>query len=103
MARQTSFAHQKEILRKFSGALSQLEQELRQLSGRYEATIYSLYEEDGLMEEIYADYQALHMNKFMTSIEALAGRISSEDIPFIEKELRFISSRSHGNNEMVND
>ena len=94
MARQTSYAYQQEVLRKFSGTLSQLEQELRTFSNKYEAAIYALYEEDGLMEEVYADYQALHMNKFMSSIETLANLILSEDIPFVEKEQRFILSRS---------
>jgi len=91
--RHTSFAHQKDVLVRFSDVLKTVREDLLQLSVKYESTLYSLYEEEGLMEEIYSDYQVLHMESLMASFESLAHRIAEEDIPFVEEELRFFSSR----------
>jgi len=93
--RHTSFAHQKDVLVRFSDVLKTIREDLLQLSGKYESTIYSLYEGEGLMEEIYSDYQILHMESLMSSLESLAQRISEEDIPFVEEELRFLASRKN--------
>ncbi|MDR0866625.1 MAG: hypothetical protein LBO74_17090 [Candidatus Symbiothrix sp.] len=93
MAKQTSFAHQKQVLEQFSSLLSGLEGEFKGLIQRYEDSISDLYEENGLMEEIYEDYKNLYLQPMKTSLTELLSRIQEEDIPFVEKEIDFISSR----------
>ncbi|MDR0428176.1 MAG: hypothetical protein LBH12_06185 [Dysgonamonadaceae bacterium] len=93
MAKQTSFAHQRSVLEQFSSFLSGFENEFKGLVQRYENNISSLYEEEGLMEEIYEDYKNLYLQPMKTSLTELLSRIQEEDIPFIEKEIDFMSSR----------
>ncbi|MDR3218581.1 MAG: hypothetical protein LBU22_06300 [Dysgonamonadaceae bacterium] len=93
MAKQTSFAHQKSVLEQFLSVLSGFENELKGLVSRYEQGIESLYEEEGLMTEIYEDYREAYLYTMKTSLSELLTRIQEEDIPFVEKEIDFISSR----------
>jgi hypothetical protein len=93
MAKQTSFAHQKEVLEQFSSLLSAFETNFKELINRYEQDIVSLYEEHGLMEEIYEDYKGTYLDSLKSSLDDLLARIQEEDIPFVEKEIDFISSR----------
>jgi hypothetical protein len=93
MAKQTSFAHQKTVLEQFSSLLSGFESEFRGLIDRYEQGILSLYEDEGLMEEIYEDYKNTYQDSLKSSLTELLTRIQEEDIPFVEKEIDFISSR----------
>jgi hypothetical protein len=93
MAKQTSFAYQKSVLEQFSSFLSGFESEFKGMIQRYEESISSLYEDQGLMEEIYEDYKSLYLQPMKTSLAELLSRIQEEDIPFIEKEIDFISSR----------
>ena len=93
MSRQTSFAHQKHILEQFSSTLSSFDNEFKELIRKYEQSVVSLYEEQGLMEEIYEDYKNVYMQSMKASLLELASRIQEEDIPYIEKEIDFISSR----------
>ncbi|GHU61408.1 hypothetical protein FACS1894160_4040 [Bacteroidia bacterium] len=93
MAKQTSFAHQKEVLEQFSTLLSEMESDLKALVYKYEKEMLSLYEDQGLMEEIYEDYKITYLNPLSNSLLELTTRIQEEDIPFIEKEIDFIASR----------
>lgn len=93
MAKQTSFSHQKQVLEQFSSLLSEFESEFKGLIHRYEQGVLSLYEDQGLMEEIYEDYKQTYMNPLKSSLSELLMRIQEEDIPFVEKEIDFISSR----------
>jgi hypothetical protein len=93
MAKQTSFAHQKKVLEQFASVLSEFENEFKGLIYRYEQDVVSLYENEGLMEEIYDDYSNTYLNPLKSSLSELLARIQEEDIPYIEKELDFISSR----------
>ncbi|GHT14627.1 hypothetical protein FACS189426_21220 [Bacteroidia bacterium] len=93
MAKQTSFAHQKAVLEQFLSLLSGFENEFRGLIDRYEQGILSLYEDQGLMEEIYEDYKNTYQDSLTSLIGDLLTRIQEEDIPFVEKEIDFISSR----------
>jgi hypothetical protein len=93
MAKQTSFAYQKSVLEQFSSFLSGFENEFKNLVQRYEENISSLYEDQGLMEEIYEDYNSVYLQPMKTSLTEILSRIQEEDIPFIEKEIDFISSR----------
>jgi hypothetical protein len=45
------------------------------------------------MEEIYDDYKATYLNSLNSTLFDMQTRIQEEDIPFIEKEIDFISSR----------
>ncbi len=94
MAKQTSFAHQKQVLEQFSQQLSAFSKALESLSERYELEIFSLYEEQGMMEEIYMDYMSRYMQPMKDALLDLSARVSSEDIAFVEREIDFISSRS---------
>jgi hypothetical protein len=93
MARQTSFAHQKQVLEQFQSLLAGLEGEFRGLVEKYERGVTSLYEEEGLMEEIYDDYVSTYLTPLKGTLEEISRKIQEEDIPFIEKEIDFISSR----------
>jgi hypothetical protein len=93
MAKQTSFAHQKEVLEQFSTLLSVIENDIKALVHKYEKELLSLYEDQGLMEEIYEDYKVTYLDPLTNSFLEFSNRIQEEDIPFIEKEIDFIASR----------
>jgi hypothetical protein len=93
MAKQTSFSHQRQVLEQFSLLLSSFEKEFKGLVEKYEQDIVALYEEQGLMEEIYEDYKGTYLDSLKSSLDELLSRIQEEDIPFVEKEIDFISSR----------
>ncbi|MDR0231733.1 MAG: hypothetical protein LBI82_06385 [Dysgonamonadaceae bacterium] len=93
MARHTSFAYQKSLLEDLLKRLSDLEQDLKLLSQRYEGHICSLYENQGLMEEVFVDYDKLYLKPMKQSLSDLSERILSQDIPYIEKEIDYLCSR----------
>jgi len=93
MARQTSFAHQKSVLESFLSVLNGFETDFKVLFQKFEDEVTSLYEDQGLMDEIYEDYKADYLNSLNLAISDLQTRIQEEDIPFIERELDFISQR----------
>ena len=93
MAKQTSFAHQKEILGQFLFLLTKFEDDFKLLIQKFDEDFTSLYEDQGLMEEIYDDYKATYLNSLNSTLLDLQTRIQEEDIPFVEKEIDFISSR----------
>jgi hypothetical protein len=69
-----------------------LESDFRDLVNKYENGVNSLYEEEGLMEEIYEDYTSSYLNPLKEFLNNVATKIREDDLPFIEKELDFISS-----------
>ena len=93
MERQTSFAHQRRILEQFASLLLEFETGLNGMVRKYEQEVQSLYEEQGLMQEIYNDYKTLYLDSMKSSFDDLVTRISNEDIPFLEKEIDFFASR----------
>jgi len=93
MAKQTSFAHQKNVLKQFLSLLTEFENDFRLLIQKFDGNVTSLYEEEGLMEEIYDDYKATYLNSLNSTLLDMQTRIQEEDIPFIEKEIDFLSSR----------
>jgi len=92
MARQTSFAHQKSVLEQFLSLLTGFENDFKLLIQKFDEDVTSLYEDQGLMEEIYEDYKATYLNSLNATLSDMQMRIQEEDIPFIEKEIDFISS-----------
>ena len=93
MRRQTSFAHQKNVLEQFLSLLTGFEGDFKSLIQKFDEDITSLYEDQGLMDEIYDDYKATYFNSLNATLSDIQARIQEEDIPFIEKEIDFISSR----------
>ena len=93
MAKQTSFAHQKVVLEQFLSLLTKFENDFKLLIQKFDEEVTSLYEDEGLMEEIYEDYKATYLNSLNSTLFDMQTRIQEEDIPFIEKEIDFISSR----------
>jgi len=93
MARQTSFAHQKNVLESFLSLLTGFESDFKSLIRKFDDEVTSLYEDQGLMDEIYEDYKATYLNSLDTTLIDIQTRLHEEDIPFIEKELDFISQR----------
>jgi len=93
MAKQTSFAHQKYVLEQFKSLLTGLEGEFRTLVDKYETGVRSLYEDEGLMEEIYEDYVSTYLSPLRTTLDDISRKLQEEDVPFIEKEIDFIDSR----------
>ena len=94
MAKQTSFVHQKSVLERLLSLLTGFEGDFKLLIQRFNEDVTSLYEEEGLMEEIYEDYKLTYLNALNSTFLDLQTRIQEEDIPFIEREIDFISSRS---------
>jgi hypothetical protein len=92
MSKQTSFAYQRNILERFSSRLKELVKEMENLNKKYSADILSLYDEEGLMEEIYMDYK-VYMNVLEEEVNLITTKIQEEHIPFVEKEIDFFSSR----------
>jgi len=95
MARQTSFAHQRYVLEQFLSLLTGFEGEFKSLIQKFDDNVTSLYEDEGLMEEIYEDYKANYMNSLSSTLLDIQTRLQEEDIPYIEKEIDFIISHSH--------
>jgi len=93
MAKQTSFAHQKSVLEQFLSMLTGFENDFKSLISKFDEDVTSLYEDQGLMEEIYDDYKATYMTSLNEALSDIQTRIHEEDIPFIEKEIDYISSR----------
>jgi hypothetical protein len=93
MERHTSFAHQKNVLENFLSLLTGFENDFRSLIQKFDDDVASLHEEQGLMDEIYEDYKATYLNSLNATLSDIQTRIQEEDIPFIEKEIDFISSR----------
>ena len=93
MGKQTSFAHQKNVLEQFLSLLTGFENDFKLLIQKFDEDITSLYEDQGLMDEIYDDYKATYFNSLNVTLSDIQARIQEEDIPFIEKEIDFISSR----------
>jgi len=93
MARQTSFAHQRNVLEQFLSLLTSFENDFKLLIQKFDEDITALYEEQGLMDEIYEDYKATYFNSLNSTLLDIQTRIQEEDVPFIEKEIDFISSR----------
>ena len=94
MARQTSFAHQRSVLEQFLSLLTGFEGDFKLLIQKFDEDVTSLYENQGLMDEIYEDYKATYLNSLNTTLLDIQTRIEEEDIPFIEKEIDFMSQ--HG-------
>jgi len=92
MAKQTSFAHQKEVLEQFLRLLTGFESDFKSLISKFDQEVTSLYEDEGLMEEIYDDYKATYLTSLNATLSDIETRIHEEDIPFIEKEIDFMSS-----------
>ncbi len=93
MAKQTSFAHQKNVLENFSFQLQTFAEDLKSLFEKYGTNISSLYEEQGLMEEIYFDYKNGYIDDLYENINLVITKLQDEHVPFVEKEIDFISSR----------
>jgi hypothetical protein len=92
MSRQTSFAYQRNVLERFSSRLKEFVEEMKNLNEKYNADIFSLYEEEGLIEEIYMDYK-VYMNALEKEVNLITMKITEEHIPFVDKEIDFLSSR----------
>jgi len=93
MAKQTSFAHQKYVLERFLSLLTGFEDDFKSLIQSFDENVTSLYEDEGLMEEIYDDYKETYMSSLNSTLSDIQSRLHEEDIPFIEKEIDFIISR----------
>ena len=93
MAKQTTFTQQKSVLERFLFLLTQFEDDFKILIKKFDEDVVSLYEYEGLMEEIYKDYKVTYLTLLNSTLSDIKTRIHDEDIPFIEKEIEFISKR----------
>ncbi|GHT38992.1 hypothetical protein AGMMS49965_03830 [Bacteroidia bacterium] len=92
MAKLTSFAHQRAILEQLLSNLSELEIKFKEVVDQHEELVESLYEEQGLMEETYQDYKVACVQPITAALAEVTARIQEESIPFVEKEIDFLSS-----------
>jgi hypothetical protein len=93
MGKQTSFAHQRRVLEQFLSLLKTFESDFNLLIRKFDENITYLYENQGLMEEIYDEYKSTYLSSMNSTLLDIQTRIHEEDIPFVEKEIDFISSR----------
>ena len=93
MAKQTSFAHQIYVLERFLSLLTGFEDDFKSFIQKFDENVTSLYEDEGLMEEIYDDYKGSYLNSLNSTLSEIQARLHEEDIPFIEKQIDFMSSR----------
>ena len=93
MARQNSFAHQKYVLERFLSLLTGFEDDFKSFVQKFDEEVTSLYEDEGLMQEIYDDYKDNYLNSLNSTMSEIQARLHEEDIPFIQREIDFISSR----------
>ena len=93
MTKQTSFAHQRRVLEQFLSLLKEFESDFSLLIQKFNENVAYLYQNQGLMDEIFEDYNATYLNSLNSTLLDIQTRIQEEDIPFIEKEIDFISSR----------
>lgn len=93
MTRQTSLAYQKLLLEQFSVQLADFAKEFQSLYRKYDQVVLSLYEEQGILEEIYVDYRNDYVNGIKEEVESIVSKINEEHLPFVDKEIDFVSSR----------
>jgi len=93
MTKQTSFAHQRRVLEQFLSILKEFETDFNILIQKFDESVTNLYENEGLMDEIFDDYRNTYLNSLNSTLLDIQTRIQEEDIPFIEKEIDFVSSR----------
>ncbi|MDR1782949.1 MAG: hypothetical protein LBR13_01625 [Dysgonamonadaceae bacterium] len=92
MAKQTSFVHQKNVLEQLLSLITEFDNDFKGIVQRYEDGLVSLYENEGLMDEIYEEYRDNYLNSMKASLSEILTRLQEEDIPFVEKEIDFMSS-----------
>ncbi|GHT51408.1 hypothetical protein AGMMS49982_08760 [Bacteroidia bacterium] len=93
MEKLTSFAHQRAILEQLLSSVSELEIKFRDVVDQHEVQVDTLYEEQGLMEEIYQDYKSICLEQIKSTVADMLAKIQDESVPFVEKEIDFIASR----------
>jgi hypothetical protein len=81
------------VLEQLASLLTNFESEFQGLIQKHEENVTALYEDQGLMEEIYEDYKSLYLEPKRVILAGLSQQIQEEDIPFVDKELDFIASR----------
>ena len=93
MASKTSYNYQVELLSKLKEQLEIFREDLSTVSRNYKATIQSLHEQDGLMDETYDEYYSNYLKPTVEIINSILERMDTEDLAFVEKELNFLISR----------
>jgi len=93
MTKQTSFGHQRRVLEQFLLILKEFETDFSILIQKFDENIADLYENHGLMDEIFDDYRKTYLDSLSSTLLDIQTRIQEEDIPFIEREIDFVSSR----------
>ena len=93
MTKQTSFAHQRRVLEQFLSLLKEFENDFNLLIQKFNENVAYLHQNQGLMDEIFEDYNITYLNSLNSTLLEVQTRIQEEDIPFIEREIDFISSR----------
>lgn len=93
MAGKTSLAQQRIVLEQFSTQLLDFAKEMKSLYRKYDDTVVALYEEQGILEEIYMDYKSVYVNGIKENIDSIVAKINEEHLPFVDKEIDFVSSR----------
>lgn len=86
-------AYQKLLLEQFSVQLADFAKEFQSLYRKYDQVVLSLYEEQGILEEIYVDYRNDYVNGIKEEVESIVSKINEEHLPFVDKEIDFVSSR----------
>ncbi|MDR1764341.1 MAG: hypothetical protein LBR64_10410 [Dysgonamonadaceae bacterium] len=92
MAKQTSFVHQKNVLEQLLSLITEFDTDFKSLIQRYEEGVETLYESEGLMDEIYEEYRDNYLTSMKASLIEQLSRIQDEAVPFVEKEIDFMSS-----------
>ena len=92
MSKQTSFSHQKQLLSSLLDKTQEVVSALDMLANNYERLVDGMYEDQGLLEEVYFEYKENYLNSLKEALRELVKKIQEENIPFVEKEYDFLSS-----------
>ncbi len=93
MARQTSFAHQLELMEALKSYLNGFQERLGAVAQNYESRVSELYDAGGMMDETYEDFYNNYLEVTKSKIQNLINQINEEDIPFVEKQIDYLESR----------
>jgi len=93
MANKTSYQYQTELLSKLKEQLEIFREDLSTVSRNYKTSIQSLHDQEGMMDEIYEEYNSNYMKPTIEMINSILERMDTEDLAFVEKELNFLVSR----------
>lgn len=90
MARQTSLAHQIELLENLKSYLMEFQERLIGVSANYERKLDNLYSEGGMIDEFHARYMENAVVPVQEKIRELVDQIEGNDLPAVRQLIEYL-------------